>query len=159
MATTPPLPSMPVLLFLKGDGRDGEGREIEDVLAFSDNDLEHIHDFVQWLFPLPERSRAQPQSPVLTTDEITAIRASSKAQANLDRATRRMTAFYRQNDHWLRPHDHNHLRITRIIRSLALLHSKKAAQGFLSVIEGRVEAAGNPVNSLSREYWLRALIV
>jgi hypothetical protein len=151
--------SMPVLEFLKGKGKDDSGRSIDDVLAFDDASLERNHDFIQWLFPLPEPSRAQPSSPVLTTDEIKAIRASTEAQTSLDRATRRMIDFYQQNDHWLRYHDHNHLRISRIIRSLALLQSTAAAQEFLSVVELRVEGTGNRVNSESRAYWRRALMV
>jgi len=147
---------MPVLDFLEGKGKDNSGSFIHDILAFDDAALERKHDFIQWLFPLPEPSRAQPSSPVLTTDEIKAIRASSEAQANLGRATRRMMDFYQQNDHWLRSYDHNHLRITRIVRSLVVLKSRQAAQEFLSAIEGRVEAAGNPVNSDSRDYWRRA---
>jgi hypothetical protein len=42
--------------------------------------LERRHDFIQWLFALPEPSRAQPQSPILTLAEITAIPESSAAQ-------------------------------------------------------------------------------
>jgi hypothetical protein len=141
-----PPPLVPVLEFLEGKGKDSSGRSIDDVLAFDDDALETNHDFIQWLFPLPEPSRAQPSSPILTVQEVTAIRASSAAQENLKNAVRRMTLFYQRNDHWLRAYDHNHLRITRIIRSLALLRSTEAAQAFLSVVEGRVEAAANPVN-------------
>ena len=107
-------------------------------------------------------ARTEPRPTVITdsaTDEIKAIRASSKAQSNLDRATQRMIDFYQGNDRWLLYHDHNHLRISCITRSLALLKSGRAAQEFLSVIEGRVEDAGNPVNSDSRRYWRQALVV
>jgi hypothetical protein len=154
-----PPPLVPVLEFLEGKGKDSSGRSIDDVLAFDDDALETNHDFIQWLFPLPEPSRAQPSSPILTVQEVTAIRASSAAQKNLKNAVQRMTLFYQRNDHWLRAYDHNHLRITRIVRSLALLRSTEAAQAFLSVVEGRVEAAANPVNSESREYWRRAWLV
>jgi hypothetical protein len=89
-------------------------RSIGNVLAFDDHQLEHIHDFIQWLFPLPEPSRAQPQSPTLTSAEIAAIRQSSAAQENLKRAAQMMTDSYQRHDHWLRRADHNHLRIIRI---------------------------------------------
>jgi hypothetical protein len=73
----------------------------------------------------------------------------------LPRAPRasRIIDFYSRQDHWLRDHDHNHLRISRIIRSLGLLKSEEA------VIEERGEAASNPVNRDSRGYWIRALVV
>ena len=144
---------MPVLSFLEGEGRDAAGWLIGEILALDDQELERRHDFIQWLFPLPEPSQAQPQSPVLTMEEITAIRESSAAQENLTKAAELMSGFYQRNDHWLRYRDHNHLRITRIIRSLGLLQGKEASKQFLALIEERVEAAGNPVNSQSRAYW------
>ena len=43
-------------------------------------DGEVFVDPVVWLFALPEPSRAQPQSPILTPAEIMAIRENSAAQ-------------------------------------------------------------------------------
>ena len=74
---------MPVLSFLEGEGRDAAGRLIGEILALNDHELERRHDFIQWLFPLPKPSRAQPQSSILTPAEITAIRESSAAQDSL----------------------------------------------------------------------------
>ena len=78
------------------------------------------------------------------------------ARANLLRARDRMLAFYRANDHWLVSFDHNHLRITRIIRCLALCAGREEAQSFHQQILARVEAAGNPVNGESLRYWREA---
>jgi hypothetical protein len=64
-----------------------------------------------------------------------------------------MLAFYRDNDHWLVPLNHNHLRITRIIRCLALCAGEAEAQSFHSAIVALVEAAGWPVNEESLRYW------
>jgi hypothetical protein len=89
MTPSPLTEPMPVLLFLEGRGTDGAGRFIEEILSFDEAALERNHDFIQWLFPLPEPSRAQPQSPILSAEEIRAIRTSAEAQSNLDRATRR----------------------------------------------------------------------
>jgi hypothetical protein len=49
-----------LLDFYRGVGADTEGRRLEDILAWPDDDLEEVHDFIQWLFPLPEPSRASP---------------------------------------------------------------------------------------------------
>ena len=81
-----------LLLFLEGSGPDGDGRFIEEVLAFDDSQIEHVHTFIQWLFPLTEPSRAQPQSPVLAEGEADLIRQSNLAQQNLLMATERMLA-------------------------------------------------------------------
>ena len=56
-------------------------------------DGEVFVDPVVWLFALPEPSRAQAQSPILTPAEITAIRESSAAQENLKKAVELMSGF------------------------------------------------------------------
>lgn len=149
--------TMPLHAFLTGKGRDGRGRRLDEVLAFDDTRLEAVHDFVQWLFPLKARSGAQPDAPVLTDAEIAAIRADAGAQDNLRRAAERMLRFYRASDGWLTAHDHNHLRITRIVTSLKLLLGEAPARAFLDEILERDAAAGHPVNARSRAYWADAI--
>jgi hypothetical protein len=111
-------------LFSKALAATGR-RSIGNVLAFDDHQLEHIHDFIQWLFPLPDPSRAQPPSSTLTSAEIAAIRQSSAAQENLKQAAQMMTDFYQRHDHWLRWADHNHLRITRSFGHLLCCREEK----------------------------------
>lgn len=145
-----------MLAFLEGEGRDARGRSIFDVLAFDAAALEQTHDFIQWLFPLAEPSHAVPDAPVLTADEVAAIRESTLAECALAAATDRMSAFYRGSSHWLVASDHNHLRITRIIRSLRLLRSDEEADAFRQTILERVEATRAPVSARSRGYWMTA---
>jgi hypothetical protein len=145
------------IMFLSGEGGDHRGRSLAELLALDDAALEHLHDYVQWLFPLPEASRFNAWAPVLAAAEIVELRSSDAAKANLRRATARMLAFYDANDHWLVPFDHNHLRITRIIRCLALILGREEAEMFRRRIETRVIAAGEPVNAQSRRYWREAL--
>jgi hypothetical protein len=146
-------PTGPLHAFLAGTGRDGRGRPAADVLVFSDERLEEVHDYIQWLFPLPTRSAAQPGAPVLTQAEIDAIRADKVAQDTLARATERMLQFYRDTRWWLTGYDHNHLRITRIIHSLRILTGPDAARRFHEAILALNDAAGSPVNARSRAYW------
>jgi hypothetical protein len=148
--------SGPIAAFLEGEGTDARGRTLFDVLAMDDAALERTHDFIQWLFPLPEPSRAVPDAPVLTDAEAAAIRDSGLALCALAAATDRMDAFYRATHDWLMPNDHNHLRITRIIRSLRLLVGDAAADAFRAAILARVEATRAPISLRSRGYWATA---
>jgi len=148
--------SAPIVAFLEGEGPDPRGRSLFDVLAFDNAALESHHDVIQWLFPLREPSRAVPESPVLTDAEVEAIKASGMAQCALAAATDRMDAFYRATHDWLMPNDHNHRRITRIIRSLRLLVGDDQADAFKTVILSRVEATRAPVSARSRGYWMTA---
>jgi hypothetical protein len=143
--------------FLNGCGVDSKGRSIAMVLAFSDSEIETTHDFIQWLFPLPVASAAQPQSPVLSSAEHAAIAGDAAAVANLQRANERMALFYAKNDHWLTWHDHNHLRITRILKSLRLIIGLHQAQKFYRVIEDRVKASPDTIDPHSIRFWTQAL--
>ena len=152
-----PLPfTGPLHAFLAGAGADSRGRLVTDVLDFSDERLEAVHDYIQWLFPLETRSGAQPGAPVLTQAEIQGIRADPRAADTLMKATERMLQFYRNTGWWLTGYDHNHLRITRILHSLTLLVSPKAAQSFHKTILAMHDAAGAPVNARSLQYWAEA---
>jgi len=142
--------------YLIGIGQDGQGRLAVDALAFSDDELEATHDYIQWLFPLQTRSAAQPHSPVLTSAEIAAIRADPHAIDTLKEATERMLRFYRETRWWLTAHDHNHLRITRILHSLRLLLGHEEARQFHRAILALHEAAGAPVNARSLRFWAEA---
>ena len=142
--------------FIEGQGTDAAGRTLADVLAFDDAELERRHDFIQWLFPLPEPSRAVPGSPVLEPADVPALTASAPAQANLARAAERMLRFYADTAAWRASFDHNHLRITRIIRSLRLLAGDAAADAFRDALLSRVAAERIPVNATSLGFWRAA---
>ena len=64
-----------LLAFLRGEGPDGRGRRIAAIWAMSDAELEASHDFIQWLFPLPEPSGASAHAPILAREDIEAFAA------------------------------------------------------------------------------------
>ncbi len=144
--------------FLRGTGSDSQGRLHGDVLKFSDEQLETVHDYIQWLFPLRERSEAVPGSPFLEHEGIIqSLGGDEDVQENMVTALARMHRFYRENDFWLKPNDHNHLRITRILKSVALLNSKENAREFYDFIMERV-AAAQPVTDESLEFWRKSIL-
>lgn len=142
--------------FLAGDGADGVGRRLDDVLDGGNDELENRHDYIQWLFPLAEPSGAVPGSPVLSGDDIAAIHASPRARANLLAAAERMKRFYSETGRWKAGPDHNHLRITRIIRSLRLLVGDGAADAFRHHV--LTQTAGEPdrISAETRRFWSEA---
>jgi hypothetical protein len=147
----------PIQAFLRGTGRDGRGRLLADVLAFDDTRIEGVHDFIQWLFPLAEPSRAVPGAPMLTPAEAAAVRADPQARAGLEAGLERMARFYADTDGWLVGFDHNHLRITRIITATRDLLGPAQAAAFHAKVMARNAAAGAPVNRTSLRYWEQAL--
>lgn len=141
--------------FLSGAGVDGAGRRVDEVLAFDDAALESRHDFIQWLFPLPDGSVAVPGSPMLTDADADTVRADPRALANLQAAAERMQDFYTRTHAWRATFDHNHLRITRIIRSLRLLLGNAAADDFRDEVLALL--GDRPlVNPRSLTFWRQA---
>lgn len=108
--------------FLKG-GVDHQGRTHAFILEQGDQWLEDTHDYIQWLFPLDEHSGSRRASPVLNAEAIEHIRQSEIAQTAMMLSASRMRKFWMQNQHWVTRYNHNHLRITRAIKSLRLLLS------------------------------------
>lgn len=110
----------PLIEFYLGHARDVAGRHIGYVMNFRDHELESCHDYIQWVFPLPEPSRFNPWAPLLTEDDINCFRIYSSTRGAMKAMLARMERFYLTNDHWLKTKDHNFLRLTRIFRSLRL---------------------------------------
>ena len=65
-----------------------------------------------------------------------------------------MLQFYRDTEGWRRPSDHNHLRITRIIKSLRLISGDAAADAFKRSIEALAEDTW--VEARARKFWSQA---
>jgi hypothetical protein len=148
------------LRFYRSEGPDSEGRTLEEILGWDDDALETTHDYIQWLFPLPERSAFNPRAPVLTEAEMAAARGDERVQQNLRRAQDRMRVFYRvtpEREHlpkaWACSVDHNHLRITRILRSLRLLGREQEAEALYRDLS-RFDA---PVDERAKRFWREAV--
>ncbi len=134
----------------------------KDVVRWSDDDLEAIHDFIQWLFPTDERSRFNPDAPVLSAADIQAFQ-DPELQARLDQSIERFRKFYKLGAYatskapsWAMPYDHNLLRITRIVRCLALLKGTDAATAFKNEAKNVALASNIPLFG-SIEFWEKAV--
>jgi hypothetical protein len=147
---------MDVLHFLEGTIPDGRGRTLSMIMAFDDQTIESTHDFIQWMFPLDEPSRSHPGAPVLDLSEIEEIKSSEVALENLVRSADWYFGFLQRHDHWIRHYDHNHLRISRVIKSLRLLVSDEVADQFKTAILDFLGGNISAISERSREYWLNA---
>ncbi len=161
---------MDLISFYKDGGMDHAGRTHTDILSFDDDQLEHVHDYIQWLFPLPEQSQFQPHVPVLTGEDIQAFKSQPAMQDNMRQSFHRLLAFYGFRDtgetleltenfnervqNWLTPMNHNFLRITRILRSLTLLGLDEEAKRFFDTLDKLYQAPGaKEMIGNSHRYW------
>ncbi len=144
---------MSLVNFLNETGPDHQGRYLRDIWNFDDKAIEQTHDFIQWMFPLTEKSMSVPGVPTLYAEDVEAIRASEFARANLEKSALWYLGFLQRNDHWITAYDHNHLRITRVIKSLRLLVSKETAKGFLNSVFDIVGDRVNVVRQDAIGFW------
>ena len=56
--------------FLKKSGPDAHGRYLQDILKFTDEELEECHDQIQWSFPLHEESNFAIIYPIIDEEFI-----------------------------------------------------------------------------------------
>ena len=157
-------------------GADDDGHTFDEILGWEDARLEMVHDYIQWIFPLPERSGANPWAPVLDRAAIAAIRGSAEMQGRLRAALLRMLEFYgfglvgdavvqgtqfeSASRNWLHAGNHNHLRLTRMLRSLRVLGLEREAAALweaLRVVYERESAAGRrTITAETFAFWERA---
>ena len=144
---------MEIVGFLEGKTPDHRGRILAMLLQQTDHQAEINHDYIQWMFPLDEPSRSVGGAPVLTELEIDKIRQSSLAQVNLAKSARWFLGFLERNNHWITKYNHNHLRITRVIKSLRLLARDEAADEFRNKVLAAAGDKLNLVDQKARGFW------
>jgi hypothetical protein len=140
LATTVGAHDQKILQFYAAAIPDHRGRYLNEILKWQDDELECVHDYIQWLFPLPERSGFNLNAPVLDQQAIYEFRSRPDLQRNMLASFLRMLAFYgleivescaptvrrapsfaERSKNWLTASNHNHLRITRILKSMRTL--------------------------------------
>jgi hypothetical protein len=156
-------------------GEDDQGRTFDEILGWDDARLELVHDYIQWIFPLPERSGANPWAPVLDPATIAEIRGSAVMQGRLRAAFLRMSAFYgfalegdraiegprfgAASRNWLHAGNHNHLRLTRMLRSLRVLgleHEAEMLWEALRALYERESGSGRRITAETDAFWRQA---
>ena len=147
---------MSLVDFLNGTCPDHQGRYLRDIWDFDDKVIEQTHDFIQWMFPLTEKSMSVPGIPTLSAKDVEAIRTSEVARANLEKSAQWYLGFLQRNDHWIKSYDHNHLRITRAIKSIRLLVHDTLADEIKYKIKLLLDGKISSVSEKSREFWANA---
>lgn len=78
--------------------RDYRNRTLDEILGWTDAQLESTHDYIQVLFPLTSPSRAVPQSPVMSYAFVVEVNTTeavlNQVQEGLLRSLNRMLRFY-----------------------------------------------------------------
>ena len=170
-----------ILVFYGGSAPDHRGRYLREILKNSDDWLESTHDYIQWLFPLSEVSAFNPHAPVLEQETIRRFRSRPDLQQGLRMSFLRMLDFYgfevrvdrklavrlsagfkSRAANWLTCGNHNHLRITRILKSLRLLGLQLEAAAFFDCLVGIYASERTKeqpaITGETFRFWLKAVV-
>jgi hypothetical protein len=160
--------------FYFGKKPDNRGRYLTTILGYSDLQLEKIHDFIQWLFPIETSSPVNPDAPVVDHITQSEFLKNSILRENLCKSCKRMLLFYgiscsHSKDatsvlsvnqdfsskavNWLQPNNHNHLRLTRILKSLRLLGLESCSASLYHFLEYLALEHPHRITRETVKYW------
>lgn len=144
----------------------GAPYSLETIWSMSDAEMEDRHDFIQWMFPLDTPSQFNLQAPILTLESAERFRTDPEIQMNLRRSLGRFLSFLgieedgkggyrlaRNPDNVWGSFNHNHLRITRVLRCLGLTGLKDKQDRLWILLK---ELAARPemgVEGRTLRYW------
>ncbi|MBD2412903.1 hypothetical protein FACHB389_06235 [Nostoc calcicola FACHB-389] len=167
-----------IVPFYLGEQPDSEGRTIGEIWTWDFEELEYVHNYIQWLFPLPERSAFNPHAPIVDEEVIQLFHSNQRLRQNLLRSFTVMLQFYglqcqesdegkiiisKSEDYANRKHEwvgifnHNYLRITRILKCLMTLGLENEAQGFYKCLQQIYHEDSNQIGAETFQYWTIAV--
>ena len=147
-----------ILAFLEHRGLDYQHRTLKLVWAFSDEEIESTHDFMQWVFPTMEASKNVFDGPKMTPDELELVRQSNAATSSILQSSEWFMGFLERSDTWKRCYDHNHLRVTRMLESLVLVgKGQKAKELFTMLTNDDLCTRKGWLEDTTLNYWKQAL--
>lgn len=160
--------------FYLGKRRTPEGFSFEDIMNFNSVQFELHHHFIQWLFPIETPSFYNISAPILTKEEAVKLGECREVRKKMIQAFQFVCKMYEldivfeeENIHiipgnnfsgwWLTKNNHNHLRITRILKCLTNVGLKKYAIAFLQLLESLYKTNSEGITKKTMEFWKNAI--
>jgi hypothetical protein len=83
-----------IVAFYENKAVDNQGRSLNEILQWPAAQLEYHHDYIQVLFPLPERSAFNDPAPVVDQAVFEAFRARKDLRDSLRTSFEKILWFY-----------------------------------------------------------------
>jgi Opioid growth factor receptor (OGFr) conserved region len=167
-----------IVPFYLGEQPDRSGRQIQEIWEWDLEKLECVHDYIQWLFPLPERSAFNSSAPIVDAATIQSFQSDPRLQNNLRKSLTVMLKLYGLQRHensegkividkstdypnrkpeWVCMFDHNYLRITRILKCLMKFGLQEEAQAFYECLQQVYQENPILIGGTTFQYWKNAV--
>lgn len=150
--------------------------KLSEIWDWDYEELELNHNYIQWLFPLNEKSNYNLFAPVLSINDIEEFSTNEVIKQNIIQSFRVILDFYGlsliedienkaifinkavhyevRKSEWITSNNHNYLRITRILRCLYLLKLDIYSDAFLESLTTIYSENENIISETSYQYWL-----
>lgn len=146
---------------------------LDSIRKYSYIKLERKHDYIQWIFPLTEKSNYNRNAPILTPSDIEILKNKEVFRNNMIDMLNIMLAFYglknfgdyidkgsnftKRKWNWINLFgvNHNYLRLTRIIKSLYLFGFTKQAKNLQSCLLKLSKEYHFPHKTI--KYWIESI--
>lgn len=147
-----------IIKFYSGEKVDACNHILSEVWTYSFQRLEKSHDYIQWLFPLDEPSAHNLDAPLLTKEDLKELRKPEMLCCVLLSVHTYMKFLFFTRENWVTQFDHNHLRITRMLKFLKLLGMKHEAYARLVEVMLIVNATDQNVKiDKAIQFWEEAV--
>ena len=168
-----------ILNFYRDGKPNPEGRLLTDIWKYDPMRLEHVHNYIQWLFPINEPSYFNRDTPKLTPEVVEIFLKDSSLKVKMIKSFIVMLTFYglkleyneatkeysatksqkydERKENWQTGMNHNFLRITRILNCLNTLGLEKLGKAFYDCLMILVKEGPEGFNELSISYWQKAM--
>jgi hypothetical protein len=141
-----------LVAFYSGASPDDRGHRLADIQAWGFDELEHTHDYIQWLFPLRKHSPFNPSARVLDAEAAAAFRSKLEVRCS--------ERFEARVANWMTPGNYNHLRITRIMACMRTIGFSSHAVAFFRALQevywSEAQARSHGISAESFSFWKSA---
>lgn len=152
---------MKIIDFYCKDTKNIDGLTLKDMLNMHDQELEKSHTVIQWMFPLNESSAHSKTAPILTQQDIEDLVAHPLFVTNFDNVAEKFLSFLKENGaahpSWIRPKNHNYLRISRAIKCSMILKQKLWACKFYEFAMDKYGQFPETIGATTLSFWDAAL--
>lgn len=161
-------------------GRKNKNKvSLEDIWNLDYKDLEHIHNYIQWLFPIVEPSYWNRDTPKLSEEDIVLFKTSEDLKIKLLTSLEVILDFWglkinyysdsivvsksknyeQRKDNWQSLKNHNLLRVTRVLHCLNDCGLRKTSEAFFSCLMEIVEESPERFSDMTKSYWKNAMVL
>lgn len=160
--------------FYRNELINTESMYLRDMWCMSYRRMEKVHNYIQWMFPINEKSNYNKKAPVLTSSDIEVLKADDKIMNNFRKSIIYFLDFLGMNlntndeinlnedfliksQNWLTKDNHNYKRITRLLIFLRLFEFNDIAHELMCLLTRIYEENKDVIGEATYNYWLNAM--